>query len=725
MDLGQIAMLRKGDFPLGHAHFMATADTGSAPAIWSRLGVLALGLAVLGLPVNDFAGYMLLLVVAVVAFCGTVTTRLQPWAAAAIIAAIAIFARMILSPPPIEEGHNVFLPSPALEQALPADVYRELESVFDAQYPPSQRCDRKTAGCWLNAGAPDTAFAFSADSVWDHADYSRQVSTLDFSDPVWLRLGFVNDKRYNWTGGSDIKRSTRDRRFFMGWHRWHLAMPWFEMIRVPAGFAGGQLCWRGTVLWESQDDHFTRWPGEGCRDFEPRDIGRRIFGVAVAPDSLSMRITPPWNLWLRQVLADGLVLAAIVGLLAILVELKLRRAIVPALFIGLAMVVIVIGDASFLGGVRPFDGGDDGLFYDGTARVMLQKLLQGDIRGFLEGGESVFYYGGPGLRYFRAIEHVLFGESYLGYLSLVLVFPFVVHRLFRRFLPQDWSLAAALVFVASPVGVLFGTSFVQYEELASRGFADPAAYILLIAGILPIVRDPEASRFAPALGGALLVALGVFMKPIVAPAALVLVGGAGLVAIYTRQWRRAAGLFIGFLPVLSMALHNWVFGHAFVLFSANADVAIVLTMPPSAYAGALHELLGLHFGGEHVLRFVRQIADWLGGPAESYATIPLSAAGVAILVYVVIHGRRFDPWLRLIGGAALAQHAVAFFYTAAFARYHFLSWFLTMLVVIVWFEQEGAGRLKKAYPALARGLTGHPLVRRLASGLDRLQRVSA
>ena len=96
------------------------------------------------------------------------------------------------------------------------------------------------------------------------------------------------------------------------------------------------------------------------------------------------------------------------------------------IIIGLSVLVIAVDDASFLGGVRPFDGGDDGLFYDGVGRVILQKLLAGDIYGAFEGGEKVFYYGGPGLRYFRALEHVVFGESYLGYLSLVLLLPFLV-----------------------------------------------------------------------------------------------------------------------------------------------------------------------------------------------------------------------------------------------------------------------------------------------------------
>jgi len=401
--------------------------------------------------------------------------------------------------------------------------------------------------------------------------------------------------------------------------------------------------------------------------------------------------------------------------------------LVPLIIIGLSVLVIAVDDASFLGGLRPFDGGDDGLYYDGVGRVILQKLLAGDFFGALEGGEKVFYYGGPGLRYFRALEHIVFGESYLGYLSLLLLFPFLACALFRRFLPARWSLALISIFIAIPIGTLFGTSFVQYEQWASRGFADPAAYILFVAGIVLIVpsRSDVNRNVRRAFFGALLLALGICMKPIVAPAAAVLLGGAGGAALYLRQWARLAGLCVGFLPVFSMAVHNWVYGHVLVLFSANAEHAAVLVMPPSAYVAAAHELATLALNGEHLRSLFLQIAQWLSGPAESYATIPLNAAGVAILIAVVVRGRQFDPWLRLIGTAALAQHIVALFYTAATARYHFLAWFLTMLVAAVWVHRVGIDWSKRHFPAFSQQFVVHPWSRRLASGLASLQKASA
>ena len=406
----------------------------------------------------------------------------------------------------------------------------------------------------------------------------------------------------------------------------------------------------------------------------------------------------------------------------LLVRCEPRRTILPFFLIGLAIVVIAIDDVSFLGGVRPFDGGDDGLFYDGVGRVILQKLLSGDVYGALQGGENVFYYGGPGLRYFRAIEHVVFGESYLGYLALVLLLPFLTYWLFCRFLPKRWAIGLAIMFVAIPVGALFGTTFFQYAQWASRGFADTAAYIFFIAALLPLV-GTTSDKFMPALFAALLLALAIFMKPIVVPAAAVLLAGTGLYAVNRRQWLRFAGLCIGFFPVLSMALHNWVYGRVFVPLSANASNSLVFVMPPLAWLAALRELFTLHFDGGYLTRAMLQVPNWLSGPAESYATVPLNAAGVAILVYVVVRGRGFDPWLRLIGAAALAQHAVALFYVAT-ARYHFLAWFLTAVVGVVWLHDVGMGRLQRRYPDMCRRIAAHPWSLRLASGLTRLQEVS-
>jgi hypothetical protein len=720
MDLSQIVMLRKGIKLVGLP--MTGTQDGTANAGSLKLAALLIGIALVGLPINGNAVYALLVVMAVLIFSGDMRVQGRAWLTVLAIVVVAVVGQALLTPPRIDEGHNVFLPASALlQRGLPADVYREAAQEFDAQYPPAKRCDPKEFGCWQGDGSPDRVFAFSADGIWHENDASRAVTTLDFSDAVWLRLGFVNENRYNWTNRTDVERGVRDRRFWMGMHRWHFTMPWFEMVRWPSAYVGGELCWRGSLLWEGDGERFTRQPEQGCRTIAPADAGRRVFGLAIKPDILAMSLTPPWPLRLMAWAQRVLLLAAAIGLIVTLVRVNLRRATLPFIFITLAVAVIAIDDGTFLGGLRPFDGGDDGLFYDGVGRIILQKLMAGDIWGALEGGEAIFYYGGPGLRYFRALEHIVFGESYLGYLSLILVLPILVWRLFRRFLPEPWPLTLTLIFIAVPVGTLFGTSFTHYVKWAGRGFADPLAYIFFIAGVGVLVRPN--TKFAPALFGALLLVLGISMKPIVAPAAAVLLTGCGLASLAQRQWPRLTGLCLGTVPVFWMALHNWVFGHRFILFSSNAGNADLLVLPPAAYFAALRRAFAFDFGGLKAVAL--QLADWLSGPSELHWTIPLSAAGVIILVWVVLRGRQFDPWLRLIGTAALAQHVVAFFYNAAIGRYHFLTWFLTMLVVMVWLRDVGVGWLQRRYPLLCERFTSLPTTRWLASGLARLQKVAS
>src|SRR5262249_30544190 len=135
--------------------------------------------------------------------------------------------------------------------------------------------------------------------------------------------------------------------------------------------------------------------------------------------------------------------------------------------------------------------------------------------------------------------------------------------------------------------------------------------------------------------------------------------------------------------------------------------------------------MSLDFSDQYLSRSVLQIVHWLSGPAESYATIPLNGIGVGILIYVVVRRAVFDPWLPLVVGSALAEHVVELFYTSAIARYHFLTWLLTMLVVMVWVQRIGVDLAKRHYPVLCGRLAVHPWSRRLASGLNRLQKVSA
>ena len=372
------------------------------------------------------------------------------------------------------------------------------------------------------------------------------------------------------------------------------------------------------MCWESEGERFEALghPDMACRPIASADVGRRIFAIAIKLDRpLAMTLKPNWTVWLRGWFATALTLAGVLGLLGLLVRVEPRRLVWPATLIGLSLLMVALIDINFIGGYRPLDGGDDGMTYEGYARDIIRSLLSGDIVGALRGDEPVYYFT-PGFRYVRALEHVVFGETYRGYLSLVLALPFLVYALFRRFLPGNWATVVTLGFVATPFGALFGSAFLYYVKWAARGFADPCGYILLLAGIVVLVPradEAELPPVAPALVGAMLMALGTFVRPNVALASGVIVLGAILFALRQRAFARAGAIVAGFATLAVSPLHNWVFGHSTVLFADIVSQPHTLVMPPSEYFKAAYDVLHLDLASAHVIAAIKKIAWWLSG----------------------------------------------------------------------------------------------------------------
>ncbi len=298
----------------------SSAATGSS---WARVLALALVVLAIGLPVDHLSGYALLLIAAVLIFSGRLTLAARNWLIVAAAVAAAALLPLVIAPAPIAQGENVFLPGKpgnVLERGLPGDVYKFMRAEFDAQYPPAERCKGETSGCWVDQGFPARLYAFSADGAFGNPRYSRNVAGLDFSDPVWLRLGFVNDKRYNWAS----HRGERDRRVWAGLHRWTVTMPWFVMVQFPADYAGSRLCWRGTLLWPNANGHYAplRHAAMSCRTVAPADIGAQIFGAAIAPGSLAMTLHAPAGVQARLIAISIATLLAVLALLVLLVRVN-------------------------------------------------------------------------------------------------------------------------------------------------------------------------------------------------------------------------------------------------------------------------------------------------------------------------------------------------------------------------------------------------------------------
>lgn len=670
-----------------------------------KLAVIALAAIAVGLPVNNLYAYGLLAAAALILFTGSVTTNVTRWLAALALVLLVLAQHIVLPAPRIEEGHNAFLidkPGGALETGLPPAAFRIMVEQFDAAYPPERRCRQGEYGCWGAGGLRHETFAFAADGALDRPVFSRRVTGIDFDNPIWLRLGFVNDLSLNIVGREgELERMRRDRRSLAIFNRWRVLLPYFVMVRFPADFTGGRLCWRGELLWEGANEQFERFDNKvwDCRMLQSDDIGRRIFGVAIGPDAdLAMSLAAPWSVKVRRALDAATAAAGIIGLLLLLARWRPRRAVLPLLFVGGALLVIVLVDATFIGGFRPLDAGDDGLTFSGLARQMLHDLVAGNIAGVLQGGENVFFFA-PGMRYLRMFEYLIFGDTFLGYLAVMLLLPLIVHALSARFLGVEWALVFTFGFVAIPVGVLFGSSYLQYVVWAARGFSDPLAAACFLAALVLLAGPAGRSfdeRAAPAFFGALLMAIAVVIRPNLAPGVGVILGGVGLAALWLRQVQRLIALCIGFVPVFFPLWHNWYFGGVLVPFTTTMTDPLNYVMPTAAYWSALGELFRLDFAGEYLAGAIRQIVALLSGPSESVFMVPIHLLAVAVVVRVV-SSKRYEPILRLTALAALALALVGLIYVV-WPRYHLLLWLLVVLVVTAWVKIEGLALIERYRP---------------------------
>jgi len=334
-------------------------------------------------------------------------------------------------------------------------------------------------------------------------------------------------------------------------------------------------------------------------------------------------------------------------------------------------------------------GGGDGIKHEAFGHRILFPAMDGNWHEALRGAESAFYFM-PGLRYFRALEKAVFGETEHAMLLVVLALPFLVYWLVSLVTNRWVGAAAAFVFTFTAAGKYVGFAFYRHAAEATVGHGEPVGYGAMLAALcLAILAYRRSVGGGSAAGmlfaSGLLFATAVFMRPNMAPGIAVF-----CVALSLPLLRRGAvpavavwALGVGFAAV--MPLHNYYFGDQFVLFTRAATIPENLKAPPSVYLAALSEMAGGRFDGPAFAVVWDQLDKW-GGPFKVllFAVTLAAAAG----------WRRPAVEVRALAAAALALHAVLWFYHPN-DRYEFMAWLLTVVVCIVLADRAvGEGTLR-------------------------------
>jgi lysophospholipase L1-like esterase len=501
-------------------------------------------------------------------------------------------------------------------------------------------------------------YAYSADSVFRTRKYSRVASRIDFTDIATLRAGFANRRELNWFDkDSDVTRQ-------------HI--PFFVMYALSRASAGGALCWRGRIFWEEANGSFTeqRAAQERCRGILDQDVGRRVFGIDVdRNDELAMRLEPTSRVRIAGAIALALSIAGVIVVLLLCVRPDVSR---------LAVSLAVVGAAAIAAGPesRPFaryevlQGGSDGIAYESAAHVILQSLERGDLAEALRGDESVFYFM-PGLRYFRALEKVVFGDTSLGYLAVVLVCPLVLFALLRLVVPLPVAVLLLLLYFSPQFASAraFAWHLGPYLSLARNGLAEPLGYVLFAAGCVLVLTtdgEPEAAARS-AFGAGVLTALGVMTRPNLVLAAALLLSCLAIRCLKRRSWNALFLLCLGFLPFFWMPIHNFVYGRQLVLMSSAGPLTLIT--PPVVYLQAAAEVWSTGRLGDSARRVATHAGQWIGTWYQ----------GLALLACLFGLARpRVGFRLLALTSAVVGLHAVLLFWIPT-GRYALLAWEMTLI----------------------------------------------
>lgn len=691
--------------------------------------VLALSLLpVLGLPMTGLWQMLVILAAWLAIACGTLRlTRLRTGLSLGIIAAV-LLVRALLPAAAIEEGHNIFLVTRegrVLQDGLPGAVYEKWRQAFEERYPP----DKDPEAAW-HTSFPFALFAPSSDALWRPARYSRVVDAVDFQTLSDFRGGFSNDSRYNFYGNDALSLT-----------RGFLAdLPFFVMYEFSPASVGSTLFWQGTVFWEEAGGSFTELThtqDEG-RTISAADLGRRAYALHLpaqlterfwereaspgvrSATALSMHLERRPALVAASVANQVIGVLSIVGILALLTTIRAREYLV-ALSItacALAMIALLItfSEGKYLGSTYPpHGGGDDGLSHDSAGRTMAAAFMAGDWKEALRGTQDV-YWDTPGLRYFRFVEKIIFGDTNLGYTASLALLPWFMYLFVKRVAGVLAAIAATLVFFLSPVGSL---SFLQYILNAKLGYAEAMAFTFVILGSYLLWRAQPAwggeRKGASAFLGGLCLAGGMFLRPNLAIAVALLGLLFVLAAWRSRDLKTMALASAGLAFALWMPLHNYVYGHQFVLMTLGGS-NFSITLSPMTYITAAKEILSGRPGEQWAI-VVTQLSGILWTlPRLPVASLQRIAEGFMVLKLVTLavtifaafrYARGAQP-IAVLAWTALAAHLPMLFVNAPNSfRYAMMGWDLgTILTIVVMADYLGrVGR--------RRLVSGEPLRERL------------
>ena len=607
-----------------------------------------------GLPLANWGAFVTILVALYAVFLNKINTKPIMWLISCALLASLLIVKSQIYPPNIEMGEQIYSPEDIyLKNILPENITNMAKNEWDSL---KQPFDSYPA----NTEKTENPWAFSADAFFDNPQMSRTIKSLNFKDRYSLRIGTLNNAKYNYFG-SDLGSAGA-------------YYPLIFSFFLPNTMASEKLCWTGKLYIEDNErwrEYFTQ--KKKCMTLDKEQWGKDKYLKIYAFDfnkNIPLSITTKNY---REILIY--ILSILNAIIILLLLTKLNREDLTLIALSVISILLYMADQHYRGGYPssfsglPYMGrGNDGLTHYSYAREMVESLSHHDIIGWLRGNENIFYMM-PGMRYLLGITMPFFGESIFGLLLIISLTPITIRSLLKKLFNKKWQIIMFICFFIIPIFEAFGFYQIYLAKYTIEGFGAGIAISALIAAFALLwKRDDIIYTNRDLLIIGFLLAVAISLRPNFLPFAAVLFTGLSLYFIYNKRIQKVIALGIGFSPILLITYHNYFFGNVFVPLTNSATIGNNMRNGPEKWNNCLSSL------SDSCNQVIHHLSIWVSYTEPWYIIILLC------LIFIIFN-KKMNIIEKILAVSLIAGHLVFLFYEGV-ARYSHGIWLLSFILCL-------------------------------------------
>ena len=607
-----------------------------------------------GLPLANWGAFVTILVALYAVFLNKINTKPIMWLISCALLASLLIVKSQIYPPNIEMGEQIYSPEDIyLKNILPEDITNMAKNEWDSL---KQPFDSYPA----NTEKTENPWAFSADAFFDNPQMSRTIKSLNFKDRYSLRIGTLNNAKYNYFG-SDLGSAGA-------------YYPLIFSFFLPNTMASEKLCWTGKLYIEDNErwrEYFTQ--NKKCMTLDKEQWGKDKYLKIYAFDfnkNIPLSITTKNY---REILIY--ILSILNAIIILLLLTKLNREDLTLIALSVISILLYMADQHYRGGHPssfsglPYMGrGNDGLTHYSYAREMVESLSHHDIIGWLRGNENIFYMM-PGMRYLLGITMPFFGESIFGLLLIISLTPITIRSLLKKLFNKKWQIIMFICFFIIPIFEAFGFYQIYLAKYTIEGFGAGIAISTLIAAFALLwKRDNIIYTNRDLLIIGFLLAVAISLRPNFLPFVAVLFTGLSLYFIYNKRIQKVIALGIGFSPILLITYHNYFFGNVFVPLTNSATIGNNMRNGPEKWNNCLSSL------SDSCNQVIHHLSIWVSYTEPWYIIILLC------LIFIIFN-KKMNIIEKILAVSLIAGHLVFLFYEGV-ARYSHGIWLLSFILCL-------------------------------------------